>query len=61
MKVKALNSFASTDKHYADGEIFTLPEGVDWLECGLVELVEEQPKQEAPKPKSKKKNDPQTA
>lgn len=50
MKVKAKISFGATDRQYADGEEFQLPEGVDWLECGLVELVE---LEETPKPKKK--------
>ncbi len=44
-KVKALKSFAGTDpsgvKHrIAAGDEFDLPEGVDWLDAGLVVLLE---------------------
>lgn len=51
MKVKALKSFVGRDQRgnkyrVQEGEIITLPEGVDWLSTGLVEAVEG----ETPKP-----------
>ncbi len=61
MKVKALNSFS--DSVYgtrAAGAVFDLPDGVDWLRAGLVEVVvepevEAAPEVQAPKPSRKKK------
>lgn len=42
MKVKALKSFGGTQHgHYTEGQIFELPDEVDWLLAGLVEPVEE--------------------
>ncbi len=41
MKVRALKSFGSTQYGtFPEGKEFYLPEGVDWLRVGLVELVE---------------------
>ena len=53
MKVRALTSFVG---HYGEdrktlvvsaGDVFDLPEGVDWVSCGFCEPLEE------PKPKRK--------
>ena len=61
MKVKALISFSdSVHGTRAAGDVFYLPEGVDWLRAGLVEAVpepesEQAPEPEAPKPARKKK------
>jgi len=42
MKVKALKSFGGLDVgHYSAGQVFDLPDGVDWLEAGLVEAYKE--------------------
>lgn len=45
MRVKALRSFAGTAPsgskyRVVEGEEFDLPEGVDWLNAGLVKVVE---------------------
>ncbi len=39
MKVRALVSFAGKGMTVARGAEFDLPEGVDWLQAGLVALV----------------------
>lgn len=52
MKAKALKSFVGK-KPYAEGEVFDLPPGVDWLKCGLAEKVSVKRKAPAKrKPKS---------
>ena len=47
MKVRALKSFGSAgvvnSVHYSAGDVFELPDGVDWLRVGLVEVVETKP------------------
>lgn len=40
MKVRALVSFGSPYGSFTAGDEFELPDGVDWLKAGLVELVE---------------------
>lgn len=63
MKVRAVKSFGGSQYgHRAAGSVFDLPDGVDWLEAGLVVPVEpeiETAAMEAPekavKPKPKKK------
>lgn len=56
MIVRALTSFGGTEYgHYSDGDVFELPEGVDWLRAGLVEIVQEaavmEPPEKAVKPR----------
>lgn len=46
MKVRALTTFGGTDAignpvHVSAGDIFELPDGVDWLRAGLVVAIEE--------------------
>jgi hypothetical protein len=45
MKVRALTTFGGANKtgriHVSAGDVFELPDGVDWLKAGLVELVDE--------------------
>lgn len=41
MKVRAVKSFAGRGVSHGAGDIFELPENVDWLQAGLVEPVEE--------------------
>lgn len=66
MRVRAVKSFGSTFYgHKPAGSVFELPDGVDWLEAGLVEPVDEKAGEiesatlEAPekavKPRAKKK------
>lgn len=43
MKVRALKSFGGRIGHFPEGSVFDLPDGVDWLEAGLVEPVVEKP------------------
>lgn len=44
MKVKAVKSFGgSRHGHFPQGHVFELPDGVDWLEAGLVVPVIEKP------------------
>lgn len=41
MLVRALKSFGGNKYgHFPEGKVFELPDGVDWLRAGLVELVE---------------------
>lgn len=44
MKVRALTTFGGHDgkthTHHSKGEVFELPDGVDWLRAGLVEPIE---------------------
>ena len=50
MKVRALTSFGGGGVHHGMGDVFELPEGVDWLRAGLVEVVKEEPESTAVKP-----------
>lgn len=43
MRVRALVSFAGKGMTVARGAEFDLPDGVDWLQAGLVALVEPTP------------------
>ena len=45
MRVRALTSFAGSGVSVGMGDEFELPEGVDWLRAGLVEVIPE-PEQE---------------
>lgn len=40
MKVRAVTSFAGRFGSHSKGDVFELPENVDWLTAGLVEPVE---------------------
>ena len=40
MKVKALKAFSGPKGSYGTGDIFELPNGVNWIKEGLVEVVE---------------------
>ena len=57
MKVKALKSFGGINKggrvHHSAGDIFELPDGVDWLRAGLVEKVPVKRRTATRKPKEK--------
>lgn len=64
MRVRALTSFAGSGVSVGMGDEFELPDGVDWLWAGLVEVIE--PEQEAtvaemperavkPKPRGRKR------
>jgi len=64
MRVRALTSFAGNGVSVGMGDEFELPDGVDWLWAGLVEVIE--PEQEAavaempekavkPKPRGRKR------
>ena len=41
MRVRALVSFAGKAGSVQEGAVFELPDGVDWLTAGLVEVVVE--------------------
>lgn len=47
MRVRALTSFAGSGFSVGQGDEFDLPEGVDWLRVGFVEVIEPEPEQEA--------------
>lgn len=43
MRVRALTSFAGDGVSVGMGDEFELPEGVDWLRVGFVEVIDEEP------------------
>ena len=47
MLVRALKSFGGQGIHISQGQVFELPDDVDWLQAGLVEIVEGQPMETA--------------
>ena len=63
MKVIALKSFGGTEYgSYSTGDIFELPEGVDWLKAGLVRPLEveaetatAEPVEKAVKPRARRR------
>ena len=56
MKVKALRSFGSPFGPRSEGEVFDLPEGVDWIKAGFVEEVKEEKPKRGRKPRKSNKS-----
>lgn len=41
MRVRTTTSFVSPQGRHSEGDVFELPEGVDWVDVGLCEPVED--------------------
>lgn len=63
MRVIALKAFGGTEHgSFSQGQVFDLPDGVDWLEAGLVRPVKAEPEsatveaeEKAVKPRTKRR------